>query len=32
MAVGLVIAVISNIFHYWPQFILLFRQLNTIKE
>lgn len=32
MAAGLVAAVIFSVVHYWPQYIRLFRELDSIKE
>ena len=32
MAVGLAVAVIFSVVHYWPQYIRLFRELDSIKE
>ena len=32
MAVSLVIVIIYSVVHYWPQYIRLFRNLNSIKE
>ena len=32
MAAGLAVAVIFSVVHYWPQYIRLFRELDSIKE
>lgn len=32
MAAGLAVAIIYSAVHYWPQYIRLFRDLNSIKE
>ena len=32
MTIGLILGIVYSIFHYWPQYINLFRDFNSIKE
>lgn len=32
MTIGLILGIVYSIFHYWPQYVKLFRDLNSIKE
>ena len=32
MTIGLILGIVYSIFHYWPQYVILFRDLNSIKE
>lgn len=32
MAATLIFAIVAGLLHYWPQYIMLFRQLNSINE
>ena len=32
MTIGLILGIVYSIFHYWPKYVKLFRDLNSIKE